>query len=198
MVKEYRADVQIDGKKEMRTKEISRMIDEGGLGAEKYYNINKINTPQEDEEQQTLTYVINQLIANQGVLFVKLHQYHWYVQGPDFFTLHEKFEELYNETSTYFDMFAERLIAKGKKPFSTLGEYLEHATISEKAYDEQITVKEMVSQLIEDYKAIISLLLEGIDLSGKGNDAVTEDMLIGYKEHIDKTIWMLQAYLGNE
>src|SRR5699024_7758085 len=71
--------------------------------------------------------VVNELVANQGVLYVKLHQYHWYVQGPDFYTLHEKFEELYDETSEKFDLFAERLLAIGEKPYSTLSEYLEHA-----------------------------------------------------------------------
>src|SRR5690625_6382389 len=87
----------------------------------------------EEHEKNTTSSVVNQLVANQGILFVKLHQYHWYVQGPHFFTLHEKFEELYNETSEQFDAFAERLLAKGDKPFSTLGEYLEHATISERS-----------------------------------------------------------------
>lgn len=33
--------LKIEKKKEMRTREISRMIDEGGLGADNYYNIVK-------------------------------------------------------------------------------------------------------------------------------------------------------------
>ncbi|WP_303965545.1 hypothetical protein [Sporosarcina ureae] len=32
---------------EMRTKEIARMIDEGGMGADKYYDIKKVS-PQEE------------------------------------------------------------------------------------------------------------------------------------------------------
>ncbi len=152
----------------------------------------------EEHEKNTTSSVVNQLVANQGVLFVKLHQYHWYVQGPHFFTLHEKFEELYNETSEQFDAFAERLLAKGDKPFSTLGEYLEHATISEKKYDEKVSAEEMVRHLIDDYQTIKNLALEGIELAGAENDAVTEDMLIAYKEGIDQTVWMLEAYLGND
>lgn len=41
--------------------------------------------------------VLNKQIANWNVLFVKLHNYQWYVKGDQFFTLHAKFEELYNE-----------------------------------------------------------------------------------------------------
>ncbi len=144
------------------------------------------------------SFVVNQLVANQGVLFVKLHQYHWYVQGPHFFTLHEKFEELYNETSEQFDLFAERLIAKGEKPLSTLGEFLKHASISEKPYDKKISAEDMVRDLMNDFKTIKKLTIKGIALSGEENDAVTEDMLIAYKDAIDQTIWMLEAYLEND
>jgi len=150
------------------------------------------------EGLKTASSVVNQLVANQGVLFVKLHQYHWYVQGTHFFTLHEKFEELYNDTNENFDAFAERLIAKGEKPFSTLGEYLEHASITEKVYDKKIEAGDMVRNLIDDYQTIKTITVKGIDLAGEEQDSVTEDMLIAYLEGIDQTIWMLQAFLGND
>lgn len=152
----------------------------------------------EEHEKNTVSTVVNQLVANQGVLFGKLNQYHWFVQGPHFFTLHEKFEELYNESNEYLDAFAERLLAKGDKPYSTLGEYLEHAAISEKKYDEKMSAEEMVRQLIDDYRTIKNIVLEGVELAGTENDAVTEDLLIGYKDSIDQTVWMLEAYLGND
>src|SRR5699024_8069047 len=148
------------------------------------------------QEEQTASTMMNRIVANQGVLFVKLHQYHWYVQGPHFFTLHEKFEELYDDTSERFDAFAERLIAKGEKPFSTLGEYLDYASISEKPYDVPISAEEMVRNLIDDYHTIETIVVEAIALAGAEDDSVSEDMLIEYKEHIDLTIWMLQDYLG--
>lgn len=45
-------DIVVDKSNEMRTKEISEMISEGGLGAEKYYNIMKI--PPRDEEESKM------------------------------------------------------------------------------------------------------------------------------------------------
>jgi|SRR5690625_114305 len=151
-----------------------------------------------NQGNKTVATVVNHLVANQGVLFVKLHQYHWYVQGPHFFTLHEKFEELYNETNEQFDVFAERLLAKGEKPFSTLGEFLSHASISEKVYDEKISAEDMVRNLISDFQTIKGIAKEGVALAGEEDDDITEDMLIGYTEGIDTTIWMLEAYLGND
>lgn len=43
-----RPKIKIDKKKETRTKEISKMINEGGLGADKYYNIKKKPAPEKE------------------------------------------------------------------------------------------------------------------------------------------------------
>src|SRR5699024_8263790 len=94
--------------------------------------------------------------------------------------------------------FAERLLAKGGKPFSTLGEYLEHAAITEKKYDQKLSADDLVRNLIDDYQVIKNVALEGIQLAREENDVVTEDMLIAYKEGNDQTVWMLGAYLGND
>lgn len=146
------------------------------------------------QHEETADFMVNHIVANLGVLYVKLHQYHWYVQGPHFYTLHEKFEEMYNEVNQYFDQFAERLIAKGEKPYSTLEEYLEHAFISEKPYEEKISAEQMVENLVQDYRTIRDVTVKAIDLAAKEEDSVTEDLLIGYKSDIDNNIWMLQAY----
>ena len=46
-------------------------------------------------QKTTLEQVLNQQVANLNVLYVKVHNYHWYVRGEKFFTLHVKFEEIY-------------------------------------------------------------------------------------------------------
>ncbi|WP_176482058.1 Dps family protein [Paucisalibacillus globulus] len=153
-------------------------------------------TASHTEQQATTSTMVNQLVANLGVLHVKLHQYHWYVQGPQFFTLHEKFEELYNEANLKFDEFAERLIAKGEKPYSTLAEYLEHSLIDEEPYYNKIPAEQMVENLVNDYRTIRDVTVKSIELATQEEDPVTEDMLINYKNYLDQTIWMLQAFLG--
>lgn len=47
----------------------------------------------------SLEQVLNEQVANLNVLYVKIHNYHWYVKGENFFTLHVKFEELYNDVT---------------------------------------------------------------------------------------------------
>lgn len=152
-------------------------------------------TVQNDLETKTASAILNELVANQGVLYVKLHQYHWHVQGPHFFTLHAKFEELYDDTTTDLDAFAERLIAKGYRPFSTLTEFLQYSSVEEAVYEQHISADQMVNDIIADFETIKNIALRGQELAADEGDVVTEDMLIAYVEKIDLNIWMLDAYL---
>jgi starvation-inducible DNA-binding protein len=137
---------------------------------------------------------VNQQVANWTVLYTKLHNYHWYVKGRHFFTLHVKFEELYNEAGMIIDEFAERILALDGKPVATLKECLEMATIKEAKGNEK--EDDMVSQLHDDFSKIVDELQEAIEIAEQEEDAATADMLTGVKKSIRKHMWMFKAYLG--
>lgn len=48
MSKDKRTKIEIDRAKEMRTKETSRMISEGGLGSRTFYDIKKVSSPEKE------------------------------------------------------------------------------------------------------------------------------------------------------
>lgn len=137
---------------------------------------------------------VNQQIANFNVLYVKLHNYHWYVKGPHFFELHEKFEELYNEVTSDMDALAERLLGLGEKPVATMKEYLELSSVQEARGNE--TTEEMVAQVAADLKKVSTELQTVAELADKAEDVPTSDMLVGMIESFEKHAWMLRAYLG--
>lgn len=138
--------------------------------------------------------VLNKQVANWTVAFTKLHNFHWYVKGPNFFSLHTKFEELYDEASQYVDDLAERILAVGGNPVGTLKESLEMSIIDEagKGY----TAEQMVSELSKDFTNVSKQLEEAIEVASDAEDDVTEDMFIGMQTNIDKHSWMLKSYLG--
>jgi len=140
---------------------------------------------------------LNRVVASQGVLYTRLHQFHWFLKGSHFFSLHEKFEELYDEVTENMDEVAERLITIGGEPYSTLKEYIENSIIEENTEDKYLTQDEMVRATVKDYKTISDSLDEGIKLTDEKGDDVSNDMLIAIKADMDQTIWMLQAFLGN-
>lgn len=137
---------------------------------------------------------VNQQVANWTVLYTKLHNYHWYVKGRHFFTLHVKFEELYNEAGMIIDEFAERILALEGNPVATLKECLELSTIKEAKGNEK--EEDMVSQLHDDFSKIVDELQEGIEIAEQEEDAATADMLTEVKKSLRKHMWMFKAYLG--
>jgi len=139
-----------------------------------------------------ITNVLNKQVANWNVLFVKLHNYHWYVQGPHFFTLHEKFEGFYNEAAIHIDELAERMLALGVKPLAKMSDYLQAASVKEAAGNE--TAAQMVETLIADYSIVIAESKEGMALAQEANDETTGDMLLAIYSELEKHVWMLKAF----
>lgn len=146
------------------------------------------------ESNEEVVKVLNQQVANWTVAFTKLHNFHWYVKGPNFFSLHTKFEELYDEASQYIDDLAERILAAGGNPVATLKESLDLSIIKEagKGYK----AEEMVEELSQDFDNVSKQLEEAIEVASNADDDVTEDMFIGMQTNIDKHNWMLKSYLG--
>ncbi|APT50653.1 MULTISPECIES: Dps family protein [Bacillus] len=143
---------------------------------------------------EKLLNVVNKQVADWTVLYVKLHNYHWYVKGKDFFTLHEKFEELYTETATYIDDLAERMLALNGQPVATMKECLEISSIQEAEGNE--SAEQMVKNLYDDFSNIAEELKQGMDLAAEVGDETTGDMLLAIHQSIEKHNWMLKAYLG--
>ena len=133
---------------------------------------------------------LNELAASLGVFYIRLHQFHWYVDGPKFYTLHEVFENMYNEVTADLDEVSERMLQLNQKPVSTLAEYVEHSFIKEAPYT-KMSADEMVKATLADYKVFKEKIHDGYDLFE--GDEVTIDMLVGMNARVDKHIWMLEA-----
>ncbi|OXS57657.1 DNA starvation/stationary phase protection protein [Cohnella sp. CIP 111063] len=142
----------------------------------------------------TVGAVLNQQIANWTVLHMKLHNYHWYVKGPQFFTLHAKFEELYTEAAANVDVLAERLLATGGNPVATLADSLRLSSVREASGDE--TAERMATNVAEDFAQLAGELRQGIKIAESCDDQDTADLLLGMKTNLEKHAWMLNAFAG--
>lgn len=137
---------------------------------------------------------LNKLVANLTILYTKLHSFHWYVTGRRFYTLHEVFENYYDYTTESLDEAAERLLAIGGRPVSTLKGALEIATIQEAT--EKETTSEMVAAVFHDFKLLISDLTQLMSVAEEEGDQGTSDLALGLKTQLEKNVWMLRSYLA--
>ncbi|MCJ7757450.1 MAG: DNA starvation/stationary phase protection protein, partial [Gillisia sp.] len=85
------------------------------------------------DEKKTVNTVkeLNVLLADYHLYYQKLRNFHWNVMGENFFDLHVKFEELYEDAKTKVDEIAERILTLRFQPTSNLSDYMEISSIKE-------------------------------------------------------------------
>lgn len=135
---------------------------------------------------------LNILLADYHLYYQKLRNFHWNVIGKNFFDLHEKFEELYDDAKLKVDEIAERILTLRFQPTSNLSEYLEVSNIKESRSD--IPDAEMIKILLEDHGTILSQMRRVIKTAEKGDDEGTIDLIGAYIGELEKTSWMLDAW----
>lgn len=136
---------------------------------------------------------LNVLLADSTVFYQKLRHYHWNVQGPKFFELHAKFEEIYEKWAPFIDQIAERIIALDTVPLHTLKDMLAKATLKE---DPQLRDgREMVERTIADLNKLRESMNKIIDAAEKAGDRTTANLLDGLGDAVEGDVWMLKAWL---
>ncbi len=144
------------------------------------------------EESEAIVKSLNLLLANYHVHYQKLRNFHWNVTGGDFFDLHEKFEELYNEAFANIDLIAERIRVFGMTPLSLIKDYLEHSTIKEVGTD--LDSRAMVKEVLKDFEILAENMNECAEKVAELGDTATEDMLIAFIKTIESNHWMLTSF----
>lgn len=154
----------------------------------------KINIGISDSDRSHVIKVLEQVLADEYVLYTKTRNYHWNVEGPHFSEYHKLFGEQYAALDDDIDQIAERIRALGAKTPSTLAEFGKRSKIEEHpgVYPDAHT---MISNLVADHESIISTLRNGVNVCVEHNDAGTADFVTGLMEKHEKTAWMLRSML---
>ncbi|EAQ82185.1 Dps family protein [Blastopirellula marina] len=136
---------------------------------------------------------IGTLLADYAVFYQKLRGYHWNVVGKDFFPLHAKFEELYNDAAEGIDALAERIRALGANPPATFSEFLKLTTMTEDS--SQPSAEAMVANLHADMGKlndhVKKVHAHAEEIGDTGSVIILEDFIVS----LEKERWMLNSYL---
>lgn len=135
---------------------------------------------------------LNGLLADATVFYQKLRHYHWNVEGRHFFELHVKFEELYDRWAGSIDEIAERILMVEAVPLHTLRALLDAAGLEE---DETVpAAAAMVERVVADLRRIHGRAGDVIDAAETEGDRGTVNLLDGFRDGLEKDIWMLEAW----
>jgi starvation-inducible DNA-binding protein len=139
--------------------------------------------------------VLNRILADEHVLYIKTRRSHWNVEGPDFLTIHRFFEEQYKQLEEIIDDIAERIRTIGHYAEATLAGFLHETHLSEETREENNSAGFMKS-LLGDHESIIIYLRENIErCQEEWKDVGTADFITGLLETHEKMAWMLRAHL---
>ena len=149
----------------------------------------------QDEKVLPVVVELNTLLSDYNLYYQKLRTFHWNILGKNFFDLHEKFEAMYNEAKLKVDEIAERILTLRHHPVSKFSDYLKISSLSEAS--SMITDQEMIDELLNDHKTMLSQMKQVLSKAEDAEDEGTIDLIGAYIRELEKSSWMLNAWSKN-
>ena len=154
----------------------------------------EINVGISAADRETIAAGLSRLLADSYTLYIKTHNYHWNVTGPQFNTLHLMFEGQYAELAAAVDEIAERIRALGVRAPGSYREYAELTAVEEG--DGEESAEEMIRQLAIGQETVVRTAREAFPAADAANDEPTADLLTQRMQIHEKNAWMLRSMLA--
>jgi starvation-inducible DNA-binding protein len=162
--------------------------------AKKKIKDDSINLGMADDARKAIADGLSRLLADTYTLYLKTHNFHWNVTGPQFNSLHLMFEAQYMELALAVDLIAERIRALGEPAPGSYSAFAKLASIHEA--DGVPKADAMVRILADDQLAVVRTARAVFPLAAAAHDEPTADLLTQRMQVHEKTAWMLRANLG--
>ncbi len=141
-----------------------------------------------------ITEGLSRLLADTYTLYLKTHNYHWNVTGPQFNTLHQMFMTQYTELGLAVDEIAERIRALGAFAPGSYSAFSALATVQEASGVP--SADHMVANLAADQATVVRTARAVFPLADAAGDEPTADLLTQRMQVHEKTAWMLRAMIA--
>ena len=139
--------------------------------------------------------VLNKLLSDEHVLYIKTRNAHWNVESPDFAAIHKFFESQYIQLEEMIDQVAERIRSIDHYAVGTMNNYLKLTQLNEDSRENNDSIS-YIKDLNEDHEAVIIELRENIHrFANDFHDMGSSDFITGLMQKHEKMAWMLRAHL---
>ena len=146
------------------------------------------------DKSEALAQALNGLLSSYQIQYMNSRGLHWNIKGENFFELHLKFEEIYNDLLLKVDEIAERILTLGGEPLHGFSDYLANSKITEA---KNISAgREAISNLLTGFSELIATQRSLLILAGDAEDEGTASLMSDYIKEQEKLVWMLNAYLN--
>jgi starvation-inducible DNA-binding protein len=145
-------------------------------------------------QRQKLIALLNQHLADTFDLYGQAKEAHWNVVGPQFYSLHELFDDLADQLLAYVDLIAERATALGGTALGTV----RMAAAASRLEEYPLVARggmQHVEALAERFAALGATTRTAIETTEDLGDTGTADLLTEVSRGLDKSLWFLEAHL---
>ena len=136
---------------------------------------------------------LSRLLADSYTLYLKTHNYHWNVTGPQFTSLHTLFETQYTELALAVDLIAERIRALGERAPGSYREFSALSSIDEDT--DRPSANIMIGRLVAGQEAVVRTARSIFKAVESASDEPTADLLTQRMQAHEKKAWMLRSLL---
>ena len=133
------------------------------------------------------------LLADTYTLYLKTHNFHWNVTGPQFNSLHLMFMQQYTEMALAVDLIAERIRALGEPAPGSYKAFVRLGSIKEE--DGVPSADAMVAQLVQGQESVVRTARKVLPAAEQANDQATLDLVTQRLNVHEKNAWMLRSLL---
>ena len=140
-----------------------------------------------------VTDLLQQRLVSLIDLQLTLKHIHWNVVGPTFIGVHEMLDPQVDGVREMVDDTAERIATLGGSPNGLPGHLVEARSWDDYSLG-RATVLEHLGALDQAYSGVVAEHRSAID-TVEDLDKVTQDMLIGQSEHLERYHWFVRAHL---
>ena len=138
--------------------------------------------------------LLNQQLADTFDLMSQTKEAHWNVKGPQFFQLHELYDEVAETVLPFVDEIAERATALGGLALGTARMAAEATSLDEYPLD-AVDGPETIEAVADRLAAYAAAVREAIDTSDELGDQATADLFTEVSRAIDKHLWFVEAHV---
>jgi starvation-inducible DNA-binding protein len=135
---------------------------------------------------------MKRLLASTFSLYLKAHNYHWNVTGPNFAQYHDFFGDFYEEVHGSVDTTAEEIRKMGAFAPGSLSRYTELSMV-----EDELAIPEaamMFRRLSRDNKVVLGLLYQAVGLAEQENRRGLVNYLEDRISTHEKHQWMLDSF----
>jgi len=154
----------------------------------------KANIGMNEQHTQLAGKRMNQILADEYVLYTKIRNCHWNIEGSNFMEMHKFYEDMYNAIDEKIDEIAERVRMLGHYAEGRLKDFLSLTNLLEEDYSNN--QKKQLENLLSDHETLIRNLRNDVNtFTDEYKDLGNAEFLTGLMELHEKYAWFIRSYL---